>query len=473
MLKVLIEKEIRDIIGSTKFAVIFGACAILILISFYVGGKTYQSNQSQYEAAKAENLRQFEGLTDWFSVQQYRIFLPPQPLAALVSGVSNDIGRTTEIWGRGELSAQDSKFGDEPIYAVFRFLDLEFMFQVVLSLFAVLLGYDAISGEKERGTLKLSFANAVPRHKYILGKIIGSLAALAVPLLVALAIGSLLLPVMGVPLSGDDWIRLALVIATGLLYFAAFLTLSIFVSARTDRSSHSFLVLLVVWILCVLIVPRASVLLAGRAVDVPSVDEIASEKARFQQQQWQEDRAGWGNFKPTVGDDPEAAMKELNRFMEEQADIREKKMQEFSSRLNEQRYNKQLEQQRLAFGLARISPAAALSLGVTTLAGTSIDLKGHYNEEAKAYQTEYGKFMKDKTGTNPGGRMMVFRIKVEGEEEKAPEPINPQELPQFKYNAAGLSEAFSSAALDIGVLAFFNLIFFAGAFVSFLRYDVR
>ena len=85
MLKVLIEKEIRDIIGSTKFAVIFGACAILILISFYVGGKTYQSNQSQYEAAKAENLRQFEGLTDWFSVQQYRIFLPPQPLAALVS----------------------------------------------------------------------------------------------------------------------------------------------------------------------------------------------------------------------------------------------------------------------------------------------------------------------------------------------------------------------------------------------------
>ncbi len=222
MLKVLIEKEIRDIIGSTKFAVIFGACAVLVLVSFYVGARTYQANQSQYEAAKAENLRQFEGLTDWFSVQQYRVFLPPQPLAALVSGVSNDIGRTTEIWGRGELSAQDSKFGDEPIYAVFRFLDLEFMFQIVLSLFAVLLGYDAISGEKERGTLKLSFANSVPHYKYILGKIIGSLAALAVPLLVALSIGCLILPVLGVPLSGDDWMRLALVIATGLLYFAAF-----------------------------------------------------------------------------------------------------------------------------------------------------------------------------------------------------------------------------------------------------------
>jgi ABC-type transport system involved in multi-copper enzyme maturation permease subunit len=472
MLKTLIEKEIRDIIGSTKFAVIFGACAVLILTSFYVGARTYLSNRAQYEAAKAENLRQFEGLTDWFSVQNHRIFLPPQPLAALVSGVANDIGRTTEVWGRGELSAQDSKFGDEPIYAVFRFLDLEFMFQIVLSLFAVLLGYDAISGEKERGTLKLSFANAVPRDKYILGKIIGSLCALAVPLLVALALGCLLLPILGVPLSGGDWLRLLLVILTGLLYFAAFLTLSIFVSACTVRSSHSFLVLLVVWILCVLIIPRSAVLLAGRAVDVPSVDELASQKASFQQQQWQEDRTSWGNFKPSSSEDPKVAMDELNRFMEEQADARDKKMQEFNSRLNEQRYNKQLEQQSLAFGLARVSPAAALTLGMTSLAGTSIDLKSHYNDEANSYQSDYAKFIKDKTGTNPGGRMMVFRSVVDDEQSK-PEPINVQELPQFNYRQVDLSQSLATALPDIGVLAVFNLLFFAGAFISFRRYDVR
>ena len=473
MLKTLIEKEIRDIVGSAKFAVIFGACAILILTSFYVGARTYQANRSQYEAAKAENLRQFEGMTDWFNVQQHRIFLPPQPLASLVNGISNDIGRTTEVWGRGELSAQDSKFGDEPIYAVFRFLDLEFMFQVVLSLFAVLLGYDAISGEKERGTLKLSFANAVPRDKYILGKIIGSLAALTIPLIAALGIGCLLLPILGVSLSGDDWTRLTLIILTGILYFAAFLTLSIFVSARTVRSSSSFLVLLVVWILCVLIVPRASVLLAGRAVDVPSVDELAAQKAKFQQQQWQEDRASWANFKPSNKEDPAAMMDELNRYMEEQADIRDKKMQELTSRLNEQRLNKQMEQQDLAFNFARISPAATLSLGVTSLAGTSISLKDHYGDEAKAYQSSYANFMKEKTGTNPGGRMFMFRTKIEDGEEVKPEPINPQELPQFEYHQPDLAQSISSAALDMGLLAFFNLLFFAGAFVSFLRYDVR
>ena len=36
------------------------------------------------------------------------------------------------------------------------------------------------------------------------------------------------------------------------------------------------MLLLTIWIAGVLILPRASVLLAGRAVEVPSVDEIAS-----------------------------------------------------------------------------------------------------------------------------------------------------------------------------------------------------
>ena len=159
--------------------------------------------------------------------------------------------------------------------------------------------------------------------------------------------------------------------------------------------------------------------------------------------------------------------------MEEQADIRDKKMQELTARLNEQRYNKQVEQQNLAFSLARVSPAATLSLGVTSLAGTSITLKDHYNDEAKAYQSLYANFMKEKTGTNPGGRMFMFRTKIEDGEEVKPEPINPQELPEFEYHQPDLAQSISAAALDMGLLAFFNLLFFAGAFVSFLRYDVR
>ena len=124
--------------------------------------------------------------------------------------------------GRGELSSVDSRFNDDPIFAVFRFLDLDFIFQIVLSLFAILFAFDAINGEKERGTLRLTFANPVPKDKYILGKLIGSFLALGVPLLIPILLGCLLLPIFGIHLSGDEWIKLATVIFTGLLYFGVF-----------------------------------------------------------------------------------------------------------------------------------------------------------------------------------------------------------------------------------------------------------
>ncbi len=471
MLRTLIEKEVRDIIGATKFAVIFGACAALIILSFYVGANGFLTARSQYEAAKAENLRQFEGMTDWFNVQGHRVFLPPQPVAALVSGVSNDIGRMTEISGRGELAPQDSRYNDEPLQAIFRALDLEFLFQIVLSLFAILLGYDAISGERERGTLKLAFANSLPRHSYIFGKLFGALAALGLPLLLAIAIGCLILPLLGVPMTGEDWVRLGLIIGTGFLYFGAFLTLAIMVSALTRSSSNSFMILLTVWIACVLIVPRTAVLLAGRAVDVPSVDEVGAQKMRFQSQLWQEEREHWKDFKPSNDENPEAAIEELNRFMQAAADERDAKLKELADRLNEERANAQAAQQRVAFGLARISPAASLSLGIMNLAGTSIDLKSHYKSEAQSYQAGYANFIKDKTGLVPGGRMMVFRSRIEGEGE--PAKIDIKEMPEFSYHPQSLSAGIASAAFDIGLLAVFNLLFFAGAFIAFRRYDLR
>jgi len=258
MFKLLLEKELKEIVGTTKFAVTFGVCAVLILLAFYVGARNYEVSRQEYEGSVVENTRQMEGLTEWTGIE-HRIFLPPQPLAALVSGVSNDIGRTVNMEIRGELRSEDSRFNEDPIYAVFRFLDLEFIFSIVLSLFAILFGYDSINGEKERGTLALSFANSIPRDQYVLGKLVGSFLALVVPLMIPILIGCLMLPMLGVPMDGDSWLRLAMVIVAGILYFGVFLTLSVFISTLTQRSSSSFLLLLVVWIFAVLIIPIEAV----------------------------------------------------------------------------------------------------------------------------------------------------------------------------------------------------------------------
>ncbi|MBC8180445.1 ABC transporter permease [candidate division KSB1 bacterium] len=472
MLKLIIEKELRDIIGSTKFAVTFAVSSILILLTFYVGSQNHQVNVARHEAAIAENLRKMEGLTDWIRVRSHRIFLPPQPLEALVTGVSNDIGRTIEMAGRGELSSVDSRFNDDPIFAVFRFLDLDFIFQIVLSLFAILFTFDAINGEKERGTLRLTFANPVPKDKYITGKLLGSFLALGVPLLIPILLGCLLLPIFGVHLAGDEWLKLATVIFTGLLYFGVFLTLSIFVSVLTKKSANSFLALLVFWIFAVFIIPRASVLLAGRAVSVPSVDEHSYQKGRLRAQLWEEDRHKMAEFKPDEKEDPMKIVDKFNEFMQNLADERDKKIQELTKRLNEDRRNKQLQQQRLAFGLVRVSPSALFSLAATNLVGNSLDMKQHFIDEATGYQTTYAQFMKEKTGMNLGGNVILFKMKRGGEEEEE-KPIDPKEMPEFFYNAEPVSQVLEKAFLDLGLLVFYNIIFFVGAFVGFIRYDVR
>ncbi|MBN1165240.1 MAG: ABC transporter permease subunit, partial [Candidatus Krumholzibacteriota bacterium] len=160
MIYLIIEKELRDMLGSRKFLLSFLVCSLLIVLTFYVGGKNHQLNVARHEAALRENLRKMEGVTDWTQVRNTRIFLPPQPLEALVCGVSNDIGRTIEVAGSGELVTEDSRYNENPVFAIFRFLDLDFIFQIVLSLFAILFVFDAVNGEKERGTLRLAFAHA-------------------------------------------------------------------------------------------------------------------------------------------------------------------------------------------------------------------------------------------------------------------------------------------------------------------------
>ena len=470
MLRLLIEKELRDIVGSTKFTTTFAVCAVLILLAFYVGARNYQVSMNEFEAAQAENMRQMEELTSWGEVD-HRIFLQPQPLAALVSGVSNDIGRNMDMQTRGELTSENSRFNEDPIFAVFRFLDIEFIFTVVLSLFAILFGFDAVNGEKERGTLRLTFANAVPRDKYILGKLIGSFLALVIPLMLAVLVGFLLLTVMGIPMNGGLWGRLGLIVLSGLLYFGVFLTLSIFISTLTQRSSTSFLLLLVCWIFAVLIIPRTAVLLAGRAVEVPSMDSINFEKANLEDELWQRDRKKMGEYwrenPPDQDESREDRMVKFNRFMTELADAREEEQRRLAEQLNENRRNREFAQQKLALNIARISPTASFALASSNLAGTSLELKQRFTDSADSYQETYAAFINEKTDGMGGGWWSRMNQQEEAE------PINPSELPVYEYSEPDTSEFINGALPDMGILVLFNLLFFAGAFITFLKYDVR
>jgi len=222
----------------------------------------------------------------------------------------------------------------------------------------------------------------------------------------------------------------------------------------------------------IFIVPRATVLIAGRAVSVPSVDELNYQKSKFRTQLWEEDREKISEFKPAQNNDPQLMVQDFNKFMQKLADDREIKINEFNRRLNETRENKQLARETLALSLARISPAALLTLAATNLAGTASQQKNHFGTEAAAYQKQFSQFMVEKTGLNVGGRVMVFKMKQEGNEEEE-KPIDSRELPIFYYQSPALGQTFNQAISDMGILLIFNLLFFVGAVLTFLKFDIR
>ena len=483
MFRLIVAKELKEILSSTKFAMTFGVCSLLIVLAFFLGARGYHVGRAQHDAAVSEARRQLEGETDWLNVSP-TVFLPPQPLAYLAPGISNDIGRTTEVRGRGGFRSEGSRFGDDPFLALFRFVDLEFTFQVVLSLLAILFAFDAVCGERERGTLRLSFSQAVPRGTYILGKISGSLLALTVPLLIPLTAGALIFQLMGVPMSGEDWLRLGLIIFAGMLFIGAILGLSVMVSALTRNSATSFVLLLCLWVVGVLIIPRASVLLAARSVDVPSTDQLLSQRSRLWAQLWRDDQKEINRFMreqmsfPEESLDPEAQQAAMqagvaafNQKFDDLAEERARKIGALDARLNEERSNRQRWQQRLALGFARISPASTFSLASAQLAGTSLDLPNQYRAAVSAYQERFAAFQQEKTGRSSGGIRMV--IKMSNEEEEEPGAIDLSELPAFVWKPPPVQQVLRAGLFDLSLLAFFNVLFFAGAFLAFLRYDVR
>lgn len=470
MLRILIEKELRDIVYSTKFSITFGASALLIVLSFYVGIRNYQESMREYESAKSVNVGNMAALTDWNSVQ-HKVFREPEPLQVLVNGVANDVGRTTEMRSRGELSLFNSRYSVDPLFAVFRFLDLNFVIVIVLSLFAILFGYDAINGEKEAGTLKLVFSNAVSRADFILGKLLGTILALIVPLIVPFLVGCLMVIGFGVPISGDEWVKLMLIILSGFLYFGVFLALSIFISAVVSKSSVSFLFSLVVWIFSVLIIPKGSILVASQVVKVPNVDAVDAHKRKFLNQQFTDRQQKMQQFMQSATFD-EGFSNRFNAFNDSISKLYDKERELFFNRLNEDWRNKKVWQEQWAFGLSRISPTAIFQIASSNLAGTDVALKQRYMETLNKYQERYGEFM-TKKGVAASGMRVIMRFSGQQTQDERPKPINVSELPQFVEAKENLGAAFSRAVPDLGLLVVINIILFAAGFIAFLKFDVR
>jgi ABC-type transport system involved in multi-copper enzyme maturation permease subunit len=419
LLWTIVKKEIVANLLSYKFFIAILLTTLLLFTSFFVLYKDYKGRLADYELVRAKPGEPIA-------------VLPPNPLSIFAKGLDEAMARSFEISRIGIDVFAGQKSGNT-IFAFFPTPDFVYIVKVVLSLVALLFGFDQISREKESGVLRLMLSNSVSRAKILAGKWLGNFLSLSVPFLLVTLLGFALINLdPSVRFSASSAARFFLLVLTALIYIALFLSLGIFVSALTRRAASSLVILLLIWAVTVFIVPNLGTLIARQMVDVPSVKAL-SEK---QEQVWTrevlqmimerraKDDRGTGDI---IKNHFDAINRELNQMEE---DYRNK-------------FDRLV---RLSKNINRLSPAASFVYATTELAGTGIGEESRLKENILRY--------KDSVLPN-----------LERGEKQAP---------AFAYRYRSVGQVLAQGGLfDLTWLVFFNILFFALGYFAFVRYDVR
>ena len=454
MLWVLVRKELLDQVLRLRFGLMCVLCPVVILAGVGVMTENYGMALADYRANAAMHEREILKNRS-FGVEGLRVEKPVEPLRIFVQGIDRAMGGTALVssWFRYEPHLEPA-YGGNPIPFLFPAFDLVFVIGTVMSLVAIAFSYDAVSGEKEQATLRLLMSFSVPRDRVLLAKWMGGYLAMAGPLLVSLLGGLALVAVWpDVVLSEADWLAVGLVMLTGFVYLSGVYSLGLWVSTRTRMASTSILLLLLIWVLMVLVGPNLAPYVAVQVRSIPSA--YAVEKAKHQVQ-IEERKAYAEALNAWQAGSPDAPRKERNRKRSELEDFHYRRIADRKRQISDGFQREMGDQVRLAQGLSRISPLASFVYAVSGLAGSGVEEQFRFQNALLDYQREIQRFVyaaherKAKTGT----------LEISG-------------YPRLVFKAAPLSDRIAGAVTDLLLLGMWNVVFFAGAYVGFLKYDVR
>ncbi|MBM3312422.1 MAG: hypothetical protein FJY80_13055, partial [Candidatus Aminicenantes bacterium] len=269
MLRLIVLKEIRQHLLSFRFLAVFVLLLVFVPATVLILTNDAVRQQDDYSRRQTEvenylaRYAHFNRLGNVVAPSQ-----PPVAFLALVRGLTDDPNL--------------GSFDDDPLPVMFPLVDLTFIVAILLSLAALILAYDAVSGEREDGTLKLMLTNGVRRATILFGKIAGGAAVVFLPFLVAMAAGMVVILLNPrVAWRGVDWGALAGILAGAFVYLGIFVGLGVWISSRHSSSSASILTSLFVWVLVVLVVPNLSPYVASLLRPTPSTVAVGRDVARL------------------------------------------------------------------------------------------------------------------------------------------------------------------------------------------------
>jgi len=167
MLKTIVAREFLNNLLNLRFMIGLVLCVIITVACIVILTNDYKHELAEYNLRVNRRDNILDNYANrrilWGMLHPYK---PPARFRPLIIGAQSE---NSESFDYNSLSV------------LFPTLDFLFIVTIVLSLLAILFSYDAVTGERQSGTLKLVVANSISRVKILSGKLIGGPASLLIP----------------------------------------------------------------------------------------------------------------------------------------------------------------------------------------------------------------------------------------------------------------------------------------------------
>ncbi len=490
-------KEFLLNIMTFKFAVGTILCMVLMVFFVPILVKDYEQRLQKYNKLVSDNEAELLKVRVYKNITP-TIYRPPAMLSIFSTGLEKRLDDSARIELENIPVIEAAPTGDNHYLSIFPILDASLILKIVLSLLAILIAYDRISGEKERGTLRLILTNSTARYEVLLGKLLAGIVTLLAPATIAFVVGLLVIELSPMTrLAGSDWIRVGLMYITSLIFIIAMYNIGLLFSCLANHPAISLILGLFFWVLCVAVIPNAGIYIATRIKPLESREKADSQiralRTEYEDQYWRI-RGAAGRGLSTSQSDTSGAFgngytKRWNSgFFKMQQGLHPNAIPlklEYADKIwgAQSSYLKNVWQQRkLANTLSRISPIFSYENAMSILAGTDISSFQSFASGAKAYRNQIVEYIRAGTDNfRSPSYWTPFNIEYasdygEGRKEVpdlAQHPrLNLQDVPPCGYQL-DLSESIRQALPDMALLAFASVFFFTLSFVAFMKGDVR
>ena len=502
MLTTLIRRELLAHLLAYRFFVAMIVLLALVIANTVVLIYDYERRLALYGKAIQSNHDEVVS-TQTYSSLHLNADRPPNPLSLFNQGLDKRLGNTVGVHRAFVPTLWDAGLHgmDNPFLNLLSSIDLVVVFQVVLSLLALLFAYDAVSGEHEKGTLRLIMTTSASRGKILLAKYIGAMATLVVPLTISLILTQILISGSGsIVLSGDDWIRIGGFYLTSILYLSVFYLIGLLISATTRRTATALMSCMFAWVFLVLIYPN----LVLFAVN-PKINPEEKGRSVFQElaqiwEQFDKERLHFLKNDSLEGEDPNLNVvgrggywsspsfrsnpMTLEYFQEQYMSINELSEESEAAVPNAKAFFQHIEPLRIKAAertwivrqqalsrifmrpvqrdrlLIRVSPASAYDLATEAWLGANLYGLEHFFAAARQYRQTLIQYFYDK---NAFGSRHWF-----ASDEAA---VDWSDLPRFSYQRPNAWVAARQALLDL-LLLLINAILFMGSYLIFVKQEI-